>query len=188
MDVQQERQCGERPVEIEHRNVPPTRRSGDGGRGEQRGRTAAASPGEPDASAAPALVSVAREGTGDHLPDTRGGDWLDEVVGDAGVQDGPAVTCVVPGPQCHDGGPGLTDGCEFVDAADGIRGAVEIDQDKGRRGTARQRADGGPDIAVVRFQLPFREGDLKREPRLRVRDEGPGVPEVGGLRRGPGRG
>ena len=179
-DVEQDRRGGDRPVEIEHRNVTAAVGCLERGGGDQRGRPAAAGAGEPDDASRHLPARPGYGGSRGGLSDRPRGDRLDQIV----VHPGKKQLAAAPGRRVgadgeHDGSH-LADFGQFMDGAGRVGQTVDVDDNEWGGMAVGERRDGGaepagPDLGIVVLggwravvQQPF----AKRVFGFRVRGEG----------------
>ena len=153
LDVEQEREGGEGPVEIEHRDVAAALGRDEGGGGGEGRRAAPAGPREAHRPAARGAVRGGAASAGRRIAHRGRGDRLHQVVVHPGEEDLPAEAGGPVRAEGDDHRPDLAHRGELVDRAGRICRPVEVHEEK-RRGTSgpESRQGGGeaprPDVAA----------------------------------------
>ena len=162
LDVEQEREGGERPVQIEDRDVPPALGREQGGGGGERRRAAPAGAREPDQ---PALRGAPCAGAGRanrRLAHRGRGDRLDQVVAHPGEQDLPAEPGGVVRAERDHHGLDLAHRGQLMDGPGRVGGLVEVHEQEPRRMPLAERRGGsaqtpGPHLSVAASGEPLAE-------------------------------
>ena len=188
LHVERERQGGERPAEVEHRDVAPAPGRLQRRPRRERGGAAAARAGEGDHAPVEG-VRRGRRGAGRGLAHRGRGDRLHQVVAHPAEQDFPAEPGgVVRAERDHDG-PHLAHRGQLVDGAGRVGDLVEVHEDEPRRVPLAEARGGGTEVPGPHLGVPaLGEPLAQRVLAVRVRREGEGVDLGEDLRRGGMRG